>query len=69
MKGIKEYTYFDEHWVIHGIVASLSCTPETNISLYVNYTGTKKQKQKQKQKTKNATPSNYKWEKTQKWIC
>ena len=33
---IKECTYSDEHWVIHGTVDSLYCTPETNITLYWN---------------------------------
>ena len=28
----------DEHWVMYGIVESMYCTPETNITLYVNYT-------------------------------
>ena len=37
---IKECTC-DGHWVIYGIVESLYCTPETNITLYVNYAGTK----------------------------
>ena len=31
----------DEHWVMYGSVESLYCTPETNITLYVNYTGIK----------------------------
>ena len=39
MVGINEYTYHDEHQVIYRIVESLHCTPETNITLYVNYTG------------------------------
>ena len=39
--GIKEYTYHDEHWVIYRIVESLYCTPETNMTLYVKYTGIK----------------------------
>ena len=39
--GVKEYTYRDEHWVMYGIVESLHCTPETNVTLYVNYTGIK----------------------------
>ena len=33
------YTYHDEHWVMYRIVESLYCTPETNITLNVNYTG------------------------------
>ena len=35
--GDKEYTC-DEHWVICGIAELLYCTPEANITLYVNYT-------------------------------
>ena len=31
----------DEHWVMYGIVESLYSTLETNITLYVNYTGIK----------------------------
>ena len=34
--GIKEHTYGDEHRVLYGSVGSLYCTPETNITLYVN---------------------------------
>ena len=37
--GNKECPYCDEHWVLNGNVESLYCTPETNIKLYVNYTG------------------------------
>ena len=36
-KKRKEYTDLDEHWV-YRIVESLYHTPETNITLYVNYT-------------------------------
>ena len=36
--GIKECTCHDEHRVMCGSVESLDCTPETNITLYVNYT-------------------------------
>ena len=35
---IKEDTYCDEDWVMYRTVESLCCTPETNITLYVNYT-------------------------------
>ena len=35
-KGNEEYTYCDEHWVMYKIAESLYCTPETNITLYVN---------------------------------
>jgi len=38
-EGDEEYTYGDEHWVMYRIVPSLDCTPETNITLYVNSTG------------------------------
>ena len=38
---INEYTYHDEHWEMYRIVESLYCTPETNITLYVNCTGIK----------------------------
>ena len=40
MMGIKEGTC-DKHQVMYGSVESLDCTPETNITLYFNYTGTK----------------------------
>ena len=36
--GDEEYHYLDEHWVIYGTVQSLYRTPETNITLHVNYT-------------------------------
>ena len=35
---IKECTCCDEHQVMCGIAESLYCIPETNITLYVNYT-------------------------------
>ena len=35
MMRIKEGTC-DEHWVLHVSVGSLNCTPEINITLYVN---------------------------------
>ena len=34
--GMKEGTCGDEHQVLCGSVESLYCTPETNITLYVN---------------------------------
>ena len=40
--GNLEYTYVDEHWVMYRIVESLYCTLETETTLYVNYTLTKK---------------------------
>ena len=39
VKGVK--STLDKHWVICGSVESLFCTSETNITLYVNYTGNK----------------------------
>ena len=42
--GFKEYTYYNEHCVMHRIVESMDLTlywkPETKITLYVNYTAT-----------------------------
>ena len=34
--GIKEGTYYDEHWVLYVSDESLSSTPETTATLYVN---------------------------------
>jgi len=34
--GIKEGTCCDEHQVLYGSIKSLTCTPEINITLYVN---------------------------------
>ena len=39
--GIKECNCCDKYWMMYQIVESLNCTPETNITLYVNYTETK----------------------------
>ena len=36
--GIKEDSCYDKHWVMYGSAESLYCTPETNITLYVNIT-------------------------------
>lgn len=33
-----DYTYCGEHCIMYRIVESLCCTPEMNITLYVNYT-------------------------------
>jgi len=33
VKGIKEYSYHDEHRVTYGIAESRYCTPETNLTL------------------------------------
>ena len=38
IKGIKS-THRHEHGVMYRMVESLYCIPETNITLYVNYTG------------------------------
>ena len=38
-EGDEQYTYPYEHWVMYGIVKSLHCTPETNRTLCINYTG------------------------------
>lgn len=43
MKGIKQGTYL-EHCEMYRIVGSLYCTPEINITLYVNATGIKTEK-------------------------
>ena len=40
-----DHTY-DEHGVMYRIVKLLFCTPETNITLYVNYISIKKKKKK-----------------------
>lgn len=34
---MKIYTYHYEHLVMHIIVKSLCCTPETNVTLYSNF--------------------------------
>ena len=39
MVGIKECLCCDEHQVMYGIAESLYFKPETNNTLYVNYTG------------------------------
>ena len=41
VRGIKEGTCWDEHWVSYVSDESLNSTPETNIALYVNYLGFK----------------------------
>ena len=35
--GIKECTSCDEHQILYGSIESLYSTPETNITLYVNW--------------------------------
>lgn len=44
--GIKEGTCHDEHRVMYETVESLYCTPETKITLYVNYLDLKQNKTK-----------------------
>ena len=38
VKGVKEYSYHDEHRVTHRTAESLYCTPEADRTLYVNCT-------------------------------
>ena len=38
-EGNEEDIYCDEHWVMHRIAEALYYTPESNMTLYVNYTG------------------------------
>lgn len=38
------YTYPSKQWVMYRIVKSLCCTSETDITLYIKYTSTKKQR-------------------------
>lgn len=42
--GIKDCNFRDERRVMYGSGESLYCTPETNITLYANYTGIKTKK-------------------------
>ena len=37
-----KYIYHGEHYVIYRIFKSLCCTPETNVTLYVNDTSISK---------------------------
>ena len=37
-----DFAYLGERWVLHRIVEWICCTPETSITLYVNYTSVKK---------------------------
>ena len=39
--GDSEYTHCVDQRVIYGIEESLYCTPGTNRTLYINYTGLK----------------------------
>jgi len=36
VKGIKEGTFCDDHWVLYLSDESLNSTPEANIALYIN---------------------------------
>ena len=36
-----DVSYCGDHFSMYTIIESLSCTPETNIMLYVNYTSIK----------------------------
>ena len=36
---------YREHSITHRVVESLCCIPETNVTLYVNYTQVKKKKE------------------------
>ena len=57
MGEIKEYLHHDEHWVMYRIVKSLYCTPETNVTLHINYTGIKiKNKKKKKAQWERQLP-------------
>ena len=38
-EGDQECTHCNEHWVMYRAAESLTRTSETNIALYVNYTG------------------------------
>ena len=40
--GEEEDIYHDDHWVMYRTAESLCCAPETNITLYVSYSGIKK---------------------------
>lgn len=35
--GLKEGTCWGEHWVLYVGDESMNCTPETNVTLYVNH--------------------------------
>ena len=38
-----DYTYRGKQWVMYRTAESICCSPETNITLYVNYTSVKKE--------------------------
>ena len=40
-KEDSEYNYHDGHWVIYRSLESLYCTPEFNLTWYINDTGIK----------------------------
>ena len=52
-EGDQEYIRHDEHWLMYRIDEPLCCTPQTNITLYVNYTSLKK-REKRKPNSKDA---------------
>lgn len=59
--GIKEYTCHDDHWAIYGIAEPLSCTPETNITLYVNWNSNKDLKKQRDQIERETREKNAKY--------
>ena len=56
MIGIKEGTGHHEHRVKRGSVELLYCTPEANVTLYVNYTGIKIKSKNKINKIKTTPP-------------
>lgn len=42
-EGDEEYSYHDEQWAVYRTDESLSCISKTNVTLYVNCIGIKKQ--------------------------
>ena len=51
--GIEEGTCWDEHWVLHVSDEPLNSTPDTMITVYVNYLGSKLQINKETTTTTN----------------
>ena len=49
-----KYTQFEKllYSTMYKLVKSVSCTPETNVTLCVNYTQTKKKKKKKREREK-----------------
>lgn len=54
------YIDFGEHWVMYGVVTSICCTPETSITLCVNYISIKNTLLKQTWGTKLIFSHNFK---------